>query len=359
MQVIPNTTNVEILTPDGFEPFAALYVSDPEDEVRLTLDDGTTKSVSNTHLFLHRGEPVLASSLKVGDSLDYIGTDKKSVKIKAIENRKNMVHMGPLSVHGHVYSTPEGMVHHNCQFVGSSTTLVASDVLDRLKPTDPNSFKYGYAMKIFEEPQPGAMYVMGVDSAAGSGKDYSVIQVLRVHARGKYEQAAIYRDNNIAAGKFANVVTQVAHFYNDAMSIIENNEIGKIVAEEAYYTCDYDGIISTDEHGIGTRATKSSKLEACNNLKEMMEKGELTLHDSDTIHELSIFEEVAPNVFKAPRNKHDDTVSALYWACYALIQPQIDLDDLSVTKTDNLLETPQTFWGDSTDTDEFDTSWAF
>lgn len=354
MKILPNTSNIEILTPDGFKNFAALSITDPEDGVSLTLDDGTKIGVSMGHLFIVDGGPRLASSLAVGDTID---SDTGKKKIIQITPTSEQVHIGPLHVDGHIYQTPNGLIHHNCQFIGSSTTLVSPEALDKLTYTDPKSCKYGYAMNVFEEPQEGAFYIMGVDSAAGSGKDYSVIQVLRVHSRGHYEQVATYADNNIPVGRFSCIIKEVAEWYNDALAIVENNEVGKQVAEEAWYTLGYDGIINTDDKGIGTRATKTSKLEACLTLKKFLEEGQLTIHDRQTIHEITIFEEVAPNIFKAPRNKHDDRVSALYWACYGLIQPQVDLDNLGKSTT-HTEEVPQTFWGDSTDIDDdFDFNW--
>lgn len=358
MDIIPNNNNIELLTPTGFQPFSALYVSDPEERIVVTLHDGTEKHVSSTHLFISNNKSVIASSLKKGDYIDSSNKHKKRLKVIKLKTINNMVHMGPLNVYNHLYETIDGVRHHNCQFIGSSTTLISAEALNALKFKEPIDYKYGFSFKIFEHPVKDAFYIMGVDSATGSGKDYSVIQILRLHRRGKYEQVAVYRDNNISTGKFSVIVKDVAEYYNNALSIVENNESGAIVADEAFYTLGYDGILNTDKHGIGTRATKSSKLLACNTLKQMTEDDELIIHDMETIHELSIFEEVAPNVFKAPRNKHDDLVSGLYWACFGIIRPEIDLDDLS-KKSLPENDIPQTFFGDSTDMDDFDTSWAF
>lgn len=355
MNIIPNNNNIEMLTPTGFQPFSALYVSDPEERIVVSFDDGTVKHVSSTHLFISNDKSVIASSLKKGDLID---SSNKQLKVLNLKTITNMVHMGPLNVYEHVYQTTDGIKHHNCQFIGSSTTLINADALTKLKFKEPIAHKYGFTFNIFEYPIKDAFYIMGVDSATGSGKDYSVIQILRLHRRGKYEQVAVYRDNNISVGRFSVIIKDIAEYYNNALSIVENNESGALVANEAFYTLGYDGILNTDKHGIGTRATKTSKLLACNTLKQMIEDGELIINDMETIHELSIFEEVSPNVFKAPRNKHDDLVSGLYWACFGIIRPEIDLDDLSIVDLP-VDDVPQTFFGDSTDMDDFDTSWAF
>lgn len=350
MRLIPNLSGVEISTPDGFQPFAALAVTGKEHGVRLEFEDGTSCTVSDTHLFLSGHEEVLATRVQAGDTLDTVHGPLRVVSASGIES----AFAGPLHVHGHVYTTPSGLLHHNCQFVGSSTTLVGPDALDKLSYSEPVEYKYGYSFAIFERPVTGGFYMLGVDSSAGTGKDYSVIQVLRVHCRGKYEQVATYADNQVPPGKFARILKDISDYYNSAQAIVENNEIGKTVADEAWYTVGYDGIINTDKKGIGTRATRTSKLEACIDLKKFLEEGSLVLHDRQTIHELSIFEEVAPNIFKAPRNKHDDRVSALYWACYGLLQPEVDLDNLSTAKP-KYEDVPQTYWGDSTD--DVDIGW--
>ena len=345
METIPNIAGIEILTPTGFEPFAALAVTEPRQGLAISFEDGRTVTCTEDHLFQSGGKPVLAVTLGPGDTVDSSGS---RAVVKSVSTVTDMSFHGPLHVRGHVYTAAGGLEHHNCQFVGSSTTLVSPDVMDKLSFVDPVQYKYGYSFAIYETPQPGAFYMLGVDSAAGSGLDYSCIQVLRIHSRNKYEQVATYADSSVSPSKFARIVKDIADWYNNAMAIVENNEIGRTVADEAWYTLGYDRILNTDAKGIGTRATRTSKLDACLALKEFLESGYLQLHDRATIHELTIFEEVSPNVFQAPRGKHDDRVSSLYWACYGILQPQVDLDNLQATRRAPE-ETPQTFWGDSDD----------
>ena len=66
---------------------------------------------------------------------------------------------------------------------------------------------------------------------------------------------------------------------------------------------------------------------------------------------MTTFIEVSPNVFKATACSHDDLVSALYWAVYAIFQPEIDLDNLKVdmNKREELVEVPQTVFPDEDD----------
>ena len=79
---------------------------------------------------------------------------------------------------------------------------------------------------------------------------------------------------------------------------------------------------------IWAKSDKRSKLDACLELQRVVDAEILTIHDGVTIAELSRFEEQQSNVFKAAKGNHDDTVSALYWAVYATLQPEIDMDNI-------------------------------
>jgi hypothetical protein len=122
--------------------------------------------------------------------------------------------------------------------------------------------------------------------------------------------------------------------YNNAYFIIENNEVGKQVTEEVWYTLENPNLLNTEKagKGLGTKADKRSKLDACLELQRVIDAGILIIHDGVTIAELSRFEELHPNVFAAAKGNHDDTVSALYWAVYATLQPEIDMDNIRVKK---------------------------
>ena len=86
-------------------------------------------------------------------------------------------------------------------------------------------------------------------------------------------------------------------------------------------------------------------------LQREVNRDSLVIRDSATLKELTTFAEVSPNVFKATPGNHDDLVSALYWAIYAVFQPEIDLDNLKVDKSkrEDLVEVPQTVFPDDDD----------
>lgn len=343
--IIKNNSGLEIMTTNGtYEPFWGLIEKESHGWL-LKLEDGRELSYSDGHRFMIDGWEVYVESLSVGDEV----AGSKIVEIREVTD----TFYGPYSVRGHEYATVDSsgapvQGHHNCEFIGSSTTLVDLDKLSKLFPTEPKEFKYGYMCSIWEEPIPGCMYVMGVDTATGSGLDFSAIQILKLVSRDKFEQVCTFHDDKTLPGKFSQIVKDLSEWYNDAQIIIENNGPGGKVAEELWYTLDCQNVINTDPHGIGTNANKASKLEACLLLQKEVNRDSLVLRDSATLKELTTFSEVSPNVFKAMPGTHDDLVSALYWAVYATIQPEIDLDNLKVDKNkrEELVEVPQTVFPD-------------
>lgn len=251
-------------------------------------------------------------------------------RVERIENVGERMVYTPVGVDGEAYVSGTGkVIGHNCSFLGSSSTLIDGEWLDKMLARDPVEWKYGYDMAVYERPKEGFHYVMGVDTAMGNGGDYSVVQVLKIVGKERFEQVAVYRRNTIQADDFAEIVASISDWYFGAQYIVENNDVGRSVAEKLYYDLGSPGMISTDRRGaLGTRADRSTKLDACKTLKKMIEKEMLFVIDGNTIDELSRFEEVTPNVYKAQKGKHDDCVSALYWACYCLLQPEVGVEGM-------------------------------
>ena len=202
---------------------------------------------------------------------------------------------------------------------------------------------------------------MGCDCATGVGNDYCCVQVIKIVSKTEMYQVATYRSNTVKLGPFARIIDEISKMYNDAYFIIESNDTGKTVAEEVWYTLENMHLINTEKssRGLGTLADKRSKLDACMELQRVMDNEFLHICDSKTIEELSRFEEQRPNVFAAAKGNHDDTVSALYWAMYATMQPEIDMDNIKQITNESNEENQMTvdmmvnelngedeFWGD-------------
>lgn len=211
----------------------------------------------------------------------------------------------------------------SCKFLGSQDTLIDSDILEQMMPSEPVDLKYGSLMCIYEKPIVGEFYVLGVDPATGVGADYSVIQVLRIIDGESIEQVATYRYNKISLTNFTEIVISVSDYYNNAKMIIENNLGGESVCEAIWYTYENENLVHFENDKLGIRATTKTKFAAVMNMKRYIENGWVVLRDKDTIDELSRYIEVKKGQFSAGGSKqHDDLVAGLYWALYFVLSDE-------------------------------------
>jgi len=204
------------------------------------------------------------------------------------------------------------------KFLGSNSILIDGTLLEKYNQKDPIDFKWNGCLSIYEHPDPSATYIMGVDTAKGIGKDYSVIQILKINGIEDVKQVAIYRNNRIDPHSYAKLVIEVSNYYNRSWILIENNgKEGGMLAEALWWEYECDRLVCTDNKQVGILSSVKTKFIANMNLKRYIENKYLELVDRTTISELNKYEEVSPNVFRASsKDDHDDCVTALIWALY-------------------------------------------
>lgn len=221
------------------------------------------------------------------------------------------------------------------RFLGSVATLLDPDEIERCDIREPIELKWNGLMRIYEQPIEKATYVMGVDTAKGTGGDYSVIQVLKIISEEKIKQVAVYRSDTTSPHDFAQVCIGISQYYNNAFMMIENNGIGDSVCSTIWYEYEYDYIINLDPKGLGVRSTNKSKLKANLLLKRYFDNKMLEICDYNTIQEFSRYVEVTPNVYKAESDSNDDCVTALLWALYFITTDYFDGKDISAKEIDD------------------------
>lgn len=193
------------------------------------------------------------------------------------------------------------ILSHNCEFLGSSNTLISPEVLRRLVYKPPlNSNEY---FKLFYEPRQTGLYIIMVDVSRGLGGDYSAFIVYDI-TEAPYKVAATYRNNNISPLLFPEVIYNTAVKYFNAHVLIETNDIGQQVADILHEELEYENIIYTSKSPKGSvevsqgfggtavkglRTTKSTKKIGCNNFKALVENDKVELNDIDLISELYRF----------------------------------------------------------------------
>ena len=231
---------------------------------------------------------------------------------------------------------------HFCRFLGSSNTLISGDALEKLVYKEPLKSNENY--NLYKYPEKDHVYVACVDVSEGIGKDYSTLVIIDI-TKDPYEQVYVYRNNSISPWDYSVLINSIVTRYNSAYLIVENNSIGKIVADDMYFTHEYENMISSklnkksDEvvsiYNIGVKMTKRTKAVGCSALKSLIENQLLILNDWTTIQELSSFVKIN-NSYEAEKNKHDDTITPLIQ--FSWLTTQEYFKDLTVSGIRELLD---------------------
>ena len=208
---------------------------------------------------------------------------------------------------------------YECEFLGSSNTLIDASKLGTIPYADPIS-KKGSVDK-FEEVIPGHTYLISVDTSRGSGIDYSAFIVFDITSV-PYKVVAKYRDNEIESLVYPTIVYNVGRHYNYAYVLVEVNDIGQQVADILLHDLEYENVLSTRskgragqgigggagiKYGLGVRTTTQVKRIGCANFKSLVENDKIIINDYDLLYEMFRFIE-HNNKYEAEEGEHDDLV---------------------------------------------------
>jgi hypothetical protein len=219
---------------------------------------------------------------------------------------------------------------YNCEFLGSSGTLIAGWKLKELVHQNPVVEREGLIQ--YNSPEEQHIYMIICDVSRGKGLDYSAFQVIDV-SKMPYSQVAVYRNNAVTPADYADVIHRIAKAYNNASVLVEVNDIGEQTAHTLHYDFSYDNVLFTENAGRsgkritlgfggtgnsiakgkkdkGIRTTKVVKAVGCSILKLLIEGNQLIINDFHTINELSTFSR-KNNSYEAEPGKHDDLVMCL------------------------------------------------
>lgn len=211
----------------------------------------------------------------------------------------------------------------NCEYLGSSGTLIAGWKLKELVHQSPMVQKEGLIQ--YYKPEQNSVYVIIADVSRGKGLDYSAFQVIDV-TRMPYNQVCVYRNNAVSPVDYADTIHRIAKAYNNASVLVEINDIGEQVSHSLHYDFGYENTLFTENAGRsgkqitsgfsgrgtdkGIRTTKVVKSVGCSILKLLIEQNQFIINDFYTINELSTFSKKG-NSYEAESGKHDDLVMCL------------------------------------------------
>jgi hypothetical protein len=212
---------------------------------------------------------------------------------------------------------------YNCEFLGSSGTLISGWKLKELVHQTPLVEKEGLIQ--YTQPIKDHVYIMVCDVSRGKGLDYSAFQLIDVSSM-PYNQVCVYRNNAVSPIDYADVIHRIAKAYNNASVLVEINDIGEQVSHSLHYDFGYENVLFTENAGRsgkritsgfggssvdkGIRTTKIVKSVGCSILKLLVEQNQFIVNDFHTINELSTFSKKGTS-YEAESGKHDDLVMCL------------------------------------------------
>jgi hypothetical protein len=317
-------TKFEINTPHGWQDFHGVQKLSGKKVVDVVLESGKQISVSTDHRFYERRLGYCdVSALYSGDMIKTKDGFETIISIlprydnpdvyDAVEVGKN-----------HCYYTND-ILSHNCEFLGSSNTLINGSKLAALHWKEP--IRRMECMDVFEEPEHKHTYVITVDVSEGQGLDYSAFSVFDV-TQIPYKQVAKYKNNEISPMLLPAVIYSAAMKYNEAFVLVEINSIGLQVADILHHELAYENLLKFQQKGkqgiqasggfaagknklaFGLKITPQSKMIGCSNLKTLIENDKLILNDEDTVTELFSFA-ADKKTFKAEQGSNDDLAMTL------------------------------------------------
>lgn len=211
-------------------------------------------------------------------------------------------------------------------FITTNNTIFDSkEILDRLvyakqplrelSSLPANLSLYRKNLEIYEMPTEGKKYYFGVDSAEGIGQDNSVICVVDEDM----QQVAEFSDNKIAPHIFADVVHELAKYYNNAYVTVESASSGHTILSKLFYDYKYTNLHrhkSYDKRGrskrkLGFDMNSVSRPLAISDLREYFETNKIWINSKELLNELKVFTLDSKGKIQAQRNFHDDRVIAL------------------------------------------------
>ena len=321
------SSNLQILTPNGFKPFDGVKRYWHEQCIEVTLSSGKTLTTAKKHKFIVNGKCKYSADLRPGDYLS------ESVSVVSTRLKDDPQYFyDPVNVSGgSIFSHDDGLTSHNT-FIGTSDTLISADKLLGLQSQNP--LYEQDSVRVYERPEKESNYMMFVDVAKGRGLDYSTFTIIDITAK-PFRQVAVYQDNMISPLLFPDIIYKYAKTYNEAYVVIESNDAGQVVCNGLYYDLEYENVFvesALKADAIGVNMTRKVKRIGCSNIKDLIEEGQLLIRDPHTIMELSTFTAKGQS-FEATDGNHDDLVMNLVlFGWFATTQLFAEFTDIDVKK---------------------------
>jgi len=182
-----------------------------------------TKTNSQSKIFSDRTKNIVFNQKS---SNKFIFDVNPNVSLKINPTQHNITVFNLEVENTHTYTTEYGVVHNcDCDFSSSGDTLLNKDTIkyyedNIMEPVERRGINSNYW--IFRRARNDKDYAVIVDTSRGDSNDYSTVQVIDIE---NMEQVAELKDM-ISPKDLGNLIVAIASEYNDALLIVENNNMG-------------------------------------------------------------------------------------------------------------------------------------
>jgi hypothetical protein len=227
---------------------------------------------------------------------------------------------------------------HCVVFRGSQKSLLNAATLEKLVHREPDEIKND--VKIYHDVEDNHIYATIVDVSRGLGQDFSAFIVFDVTEM-PYRVVATYRNNKISPVLYPSVIFSTATHYNNAMVLVEINDIGEQVASILYNEYEYEELLMTksdksrqiiwygNDCKLGVRTTTAVKSVGCSNIKTLIENEKIELNDKTVIDEFGTFVPKGKS-YEADSGANDDFAMCCVLFAWATTQQYFkDMTDIN------------------------------
>ena len=231
----------------------------------------------------------------------------------------------------------------NCEFINFGESSIDDEIYDKLlnNIVEPKITLDDGHYKIWEEPDPSRIYVAGVDTSEGIGKDAACMQVLDITDPSDIRQVAVYHNNTVPPLEYTNKVHSILKNYGSPLALIERNNCGAQVVDRLVHDLGYEKIVSygnarahRQNKLLGMIAHTNTKHKGVMNMRYWVnDVRSVTLRDKETLQEMRDFVRFPNGSWKARKSCNDDRVMSLLYALYVL-DPDLAVNHFDIKELD-------------------------
>lgn len=176
-------------------------------------------------------------------------------------------------------------------------------------------FNRGFSL--WNIPEHGTKYYIGVDTGEGLGQDYSAFQVLSQEGI----QVAEFKSNKIKPFQYAEIVNDIGIYYNNALLVVEKASAGHTIVDKLKNDYHYSNMYKYKEYDVRGHSKKKvgfvtnskTKPLMINEFVELFETNQICINSKDLLSEMKLFS-YKNGKMEAIAGNHDDLVMSFAMA---------------------------------------------